>query len=231
MPQKFNAVYNLGKIKKSNWINTFEKRNPSDFLRQLFLKEQLKAKKEQEARELLLKQKINRSRLLILYDTKLHDKDALEYMKFITNENSNYSIIYYDGSEKIVNVIEEQYILGYRFFCSPTIDSNTLYYYCISLCKKYPDMLLISTNSTTYFDAGVLPRNIIRTASNDKEMIAYIIDVLLYDLNYLTEDVLPTFRYPISDTSHFYDACGNVFEFQPPLFSRIVYIYIREIKK
>ena len=225
MPQKFNAVYNLGKIKKSNWINTFEKRNPSDFLRQLFLKEQLKAKKEQEARELLLKQKINRSRLLILYDTKLHDKDALEYMKFITNENSNYSIIYYDGSEKIVNVIEEQYILGYRFFCSPTIDSNTLYYYCISLCKKYPDMLLISTNSTTYFDAGVLPRNIIRTASNDKEMIAYIIDVLLYDLNYLTEDVLPTFRYPISDTSHFYDACGNVFEFQPPLFSRIVYIY------
>lgn len=225
MPQKFNAVYNLGKIKKSNWINTFEKRNPSDFLRQLFLKEQLKAKKEKEERELLLKQKINKSRLLILYDTKLDDKDSLEYMKFITDETSNYSVIYYNGSEKIVNVIEEQYTLGFRLFCSPTIDSNTLYNYCISLCKKYPDMLLISTNSTTYFEAGILPYNIIRTSSNDKEMITYITDVLLYDLSYLTEDILPQYRYPISDNSYFYDDSGNAFEFQPPLFSKIVYIY------
>jgi hypothetical protein len=228
MPKIISGGYNLGKIKLTTRVNAFEKRNPSEFLRQLFIKEQLKAKKEKEERELLLKQKINKSRLVILYDTKLDDKDGLEYMKFITDETTNYSVIFYNGSEKIISAIEEQYNLGFRLFLSPTIDSNTLYYYCISLCEKYKDMLLISTNSTTYFENGTLPYNIIRTASNDKEMITYITDVLLYDLSYLTEDILPQYRYPISDTSYYYDNSGNVLEFQPPLFSKLVYVYTEQ---
>ena len=225
MPKKNNMAYNLGKIRQSNRINIFDKKNPPEYRRQLFIDQQLKEKKENDARELLLKQKRNKPRLLILYDTTLDDTDGLEYMKFITDETGNYSVIYYNGSDKLVNTIEEQYNLGFRFFLSPTIDSNTLYNYCIAICKKYTDILLISTNSTTYFENGEFPYNIIRTSSNDKELIEYITDDLLYDLNNLTEDISKMYNYPISDTSYYFDNSGNALEFQPPLFSKVVYIY------
>jgi len=48
MPKIISGGYNLGKIKLTTRVNAFEKRNPSEFLRQLFIKEQLKAKKKKK---------------------------------------------------------------------------------------------------------------------------------------------------------------------------------------
>ena len=66
----------LGKIKLTTRVrvNAFEKRNTSELLRQLFIKEQLKAKRRK-----------NKSRLVILYDTKLFYSNFIINKKLIVN--------------------------------------------------------------------------------------------------------------------------------------------------
>ena len=212
MPQTTSASYNLGNSRQSSRYNSFNRRNSGEFSNQQnIIKEKIRLMNEAN----LLKQKrlSNRPKLAILFNTNTYSSDALNLMKFITDDTiaSRFVIIYYTDLSK---TLEEQYNLGFRFFASPTIGSFSLYNYCIPFCKKYTDVLLFTTYSTQYFENGILPFNIIRSSINDKDMIHYIVNELLYNVNTLTKQCEPLYYDPISNNN--YDG---------PVFEKIVYIY------
>lgn len=212
MPQVTSAIYNLGKPRQSSRYNSFNKRNSGEFENQQnIIKERLRLLNE--AKLLKQKQIANRPKLAVLFNPNTYPQDALMFMEFIKDDTvaSKFTIIYYTD---LLKTLEEQYNLGFRFFASPTIGSFSLYTYCIPFCKKYPDVLLITSYSTQYFENGILPFNIIRTSINDKDMMSYIVTELLYNLNTLTKKAVPLYYRSISNNN--YDT---------PIFKKIVYIY------
>jgi surface protein len=213
MPQITSASYNLGNFRQSVRANSFNRRNSGEFANQQnIIAERLRL--ENEAKLLKQKQIANRPKLAVLFNPNEYTQDALNFIDVIKDETkgSRYSIIFYTD---LLKILEEQYNLGFRFFASPTIGSFSLYTYCIPFCKKYPDVLLITSYSTQYFENGILPFNIIRTSINDNYMIEYIVNDLLYNLNNLT----------FKATSTYYEPISNEINNDNPIFEKIVYIY------
>jgi surface protein len=213
MPQITSGSYNLGNSRQSARSNSFNRRNSVEFANQQnIIAERLRL--VNEAKLLKQKQLANRPKLAILFNPTTYSPDALKLMEFIKDDTvvSKFTIIYYTD---LLKTLEEQYNLGFRFFASPTIGSFSLYTYCIPFCKKYPDALLITTYSTQYFENGILPFNIIRTSINDKDMMHYIVNEILYKVNTLTKESAPLYYKPISDNT----------DSTYPIFEKIVYIY------
>ena len=216
MPTKTAASYNLGKPMYSRNIYNFEKRNPPKFIQQQIIAQQLKERLENEARILKITQQTNKSRLIILHDVEYYDNNSMDFINLIKDEYSvvPFSFAFYNGSKELLNTLESQYNLGYRFFASTTINSNSLVNICFPFFKNHKDTILANTNSTLYFEPGILPYNILRSSVHDKELIKYIINDILYNLNILGEQNI-LYSEPINGSK----------EYNKPIFEKIVYIY------